>query len=93
MLTVNGNPKSEGVFATWQAVLNLGLHYLRDLQHATMSERVKKIASRAPPPPKALHGLLVWLENNVRKPLEGTTFDEWIAKPAKEYYIATKRLE
>ena len=58
-----------------------------------MSEKIKKSASDAPPPPKIIHGVLIWLENNVRKPLEGTTFDKWVAKPAKEYYIATKRLE
>ena len=58
-----------------------------------MSEKLKEIASRAPPTPTVLHGILVWLENNVRKPLDGTVFDKWIAKPAKEYYIATKRLE
>ena len=58
-----------------------------------MSEKLKEIASRAPPTPTVLHGILVWLENNVRKPLDGTAFDKWIAKLAKEYYIATKRLE
>ena len=58
-----------------------------------MSEKIKKVAASAPALPGAIHGILVWLENNVRKPLEDTTFDKWVAKPAKEYYIATKRLE
>lgn len=57
-----------------------------------MSEKIKESASNAPPP-KIIHGFLIWLENNVRKPLEDTTFDTWIATPAKEYYIAQKRLE
>ena len=58
-----------------------------------MSEKIKKIAAGAPPVPPAIHGVLVWLENNVRKPLDGTAFDKWIAKPAKEYYMSTKKLE
>ena len=57
-----------------------------------MSEKVKKIAG-APPVPPAIHSVLVWLENNVRKPLDGTAFDKYIAKPAKEYYMSTKKLE
>ena len=47
----------------------------------------------APPPPKQLHQLLQWLETNVRKPLEFTAFDRWIATPAKQFYISSKRLE
>jgi len=58
-----------------------------------MSERVKKIATDGPPLTGAIHSILVWLEKNVRQPLEGTVFDKWIATPAKEYYIITKRLE
>ncbi len=58
-----------------------------------MSEKIKQIASAAPPLPNGIHCILQWLEINVRKPLEGTAFDKWIATPAKEYYIATKRLE
>ncbi len=57
------------------------------------SNGLKARASNAPPPPKALHTVLQWLETHVRKPLEGTAFDRWIASPAKEYYIATKRHE
>lgn len=34
---------------------------------------------------------LVFLENNIRKPLENTWFDHWIASPLKTYYIAVKR--
>jgi hypothetical protein len=58
-----------------------------------MSEKIKQIAGAAPPLPGAIHGIFQWLETNVRKPLEGTAFDKWIATPAKEYYITTKRLE
>ena len=38
-----------------------------------------------------LHGVLVWLENNVRKPLEGTTFDVYIAKPLKDVYCESRK--
>ena len=58
-----------------------------------MSDHIKKTASNAPPPPKMLDNICQWLERNVRKPLEGTAFDKWIATPAKEYYIAAKRIE
>tara|TARA_B100001559_G_C16230208_1_gene497502 strand:+ start:54 stop:233 length:180 start_codon:yes stop_codon:yes gene_type:complete len=57
------------------------------------SEKTKEIASNAPPAPKYLHSVLQWLETNVRKPLETTVIDEWIFTPAKQYYIAAKRLE
>jgi len=57
-----------------------------------MSGRLKEVATNAPP----IHGttlepILIFLENNVRKPLEGTWFDTWIASPAKVYYITAKR--
>lgn len=70
-----------------------GMYYLSVFRVLKMSERIEKIAAGAPPVPPAIHGILVWLENNVRKPLEDTTFDKWVATPAKEYYVATKRLE
>jgi len=57
-----------------------------------MSERVKRVASDAPPPPQFLHSVLVWLEHNVRRPLETSVFDRWIATPAKEYYLTARRL-
>lgn len=47
----------------------------------------------APPPPSFLHPLLQWLETNVRKPLEGSTFDKVIATPAKKLYIQTRKLD
>ena len=53
---------------------------------------IKKSAADAPPPPQVLP-VLIWLEINIRKPLEGTLFDKWIATPAKQYYIGAKRLE
>ena len=56
-------------------------------------ERRKERAKNAPPAPKELTSVLVWLENNVRKPLEGTWFDRWVATPAKEFYVTAKRLE
>jgi len=54
---------------------------------------MKERASGAPPAPKELDSVLRWLEVRVRKPLEGTWFDRWIATPAKEFYIDAKRLE
>lgn len=38
-----------------------------------------------------LHSVLVWLEDNVRKPLEGTTFDVCIAKPLKDAYCNSRK--
>ena len=38
-----------------------------------------------------LHSILVWLEVNVRKPLEGTTFDVYVAKPLKDVYCDTRK--
>lgn len=54
---------------------------------------IKERASNAPPAPKELDTVLRWLEVKVRKPLEGTWFDRWIATPAKEFYIGAKRLD
>ena len=33
-----------------------------------------------------IRGILVWLEKNVRKPLEGSYFDQYVASPAKKVY-------
>jgi len=33
--------------------------------------------------------ILSWLETNVRKPLEGSYFDKYIASPAKKIYCDT----
>lgn len=30
--------------------------------------------------------IVTWLEENIRKPLEGTAFDVWVARPIKEKY-------
>ena len=38
-----------------------------------------------------LHSILVWLEDNVRKPLEGTSFDVYIAKPLKDAYCDNRK--
>jgi hypothetical protein len=56
-----------------------------------MSE-LKKIARDAPPvQTNLIEPTLVYLERYVRKPLEGSWFDVWIATPMKEYYIMAKR--
>lgn len=36
-----------------------------------------------------LHSTLSWLEVNVRKPLEGSYFDIYIASPLKKVYCDT----
>ena len=38
-----------------------------------------------------LHSVLVWLENNVRKPIEGSTFDVYVTKPLKDMYCDYKK--
>ncbi len=53
-----------------------------------MSEQIKKAAAKTT---SIIEPTLIFLENNVRKPLENSWFDKWIASPLKEYYIATKR--
>jgi hypothetical protein len=53
--------------------------------------KLQTIASEAPVIPNFTQPVVEWLEKNVRKPLEGTLFDTWIATPAKEYYITAKR--
>lgn len=40
-----------------------------------------------------LHQILVWLDTHVRKRLEGTVFDRWIASPAKTAYVKLRRLD
>lgn len=57
------------------------------------STKIQMVAKNAPPPPVYVDKVVRWLEENVRKPIEGSWFDIWIAKPAKEYYIGAKRLE
>tara|TARA_B110000008_G_scaffold193976_1_gene192546 strand:- start:32 stop:208 length:177 start_codon:yes stop_codon:yes gene_type:complete len=56
-----------------------------------MTEKIKDIASRAPPITSAIEPVLKFMESHIRKPLEGTWFDQWIATPTKKYYIAVKR--
>ena len=53
----------------------------------------EKAAANSPPAPRMVHVSLEWLDKNVRKPLEGTWFDKWIATPAKKYYVKAKRHE
>ena len=53
---------------------------------------MKEAASKSPPVITSyIEPTLIFLENNVRKPLENTWFDKWIASPLKQYYIAAKR--
>lgn len=35
--------------------------------------------------------IVKWLEENVRKPIEGTWVDTWVAKPVKQKYKAIVR--
>ena len=57
-----------------------------------MSEKLKQAASSAPPiNGKVLEPVLILMEKYIRKPLEGTLFDKWIASPMKQYYIAARR--
>ena len=35
--------------------------------------------------------IVQWLEENVRKPLEGSWIDTWVAKPIKHKYNAVVR--
>lgn len=44
-------------------------------------------------PPSFLYPILQWLETNVRKPLEGSTFDKVVATPAKKFYTQTRKLD
>ena len=58
----------------------------------TMLDKLQEAASNSPPVPSGVVSpLLQFLEVNVRRPLSGTWFDQWIALPAKNYYIAAKR--
>lgn len=52
---------------------------------------MKERARDAPPTGPWVEPVVIWLEKNIRKPLEGSFFDKWIASPAKELYIASKR--
>ena len=38
-----------------------------------------------------LHSMVVWLEDNVRKPLAGTVFDTYFALPAKRLYLTLRK--
>jgi|TARA_B110000208_G_C11718991_1_gene412113 hypothetical protein len=58
-----------------------------------MSEKLKDIAKRAPPIPSVLHGILHFLDCNIKKPLQGTFVDLYVFEPAKKYYIEAKRLD
>tara|TARA_B110000858_G_C17587572_1_gene374174 strand:- start:53 stop:226 length:174 start_codon:yes stop_codon:yes gene_type:complete len=56
-------------------------------------ENISMDIKSAPPPPSFLYPILQWLETNVRKPLEGSTFDKVVATPAKEFYTQTRKLD
>lgn len=40
-----------------------------------------------------LHKILAWLEKNVRVPLEGTAFDNYVATPLKAEYMGYARMQ
>lgn len=58
-----------------------------------LRKMLQEIAANAPPVGGLTEPFVKWLEENIRLPLEGTVFDQWIALPIKEYYIAAKRRE
>ena len=58
-----------------------------------MPEKLKDIARNAPPLPSVFHGMLKFLDQNVKKPMKGTLIDKFIFEPAKQYYITSKRLD
>ena len=37
------------------------------------------------------HAKLVWLEENIRKPLQGSLFDIWVASPVKKIYCEQRK--
>ena len=40
-----------------------------------------------------LHKILEWLEKNVRLPLEGTAFDNYVATPLKIKYMGYTQMQ
>jgi hypothetical protein len=58
-----------------------------------MSEKIKEIAQACTRPVPVFHGLLVFLDQNIKKPMEGTVIDKFVFEPAKQYYIDAKRLD
>lgn len=64
----------------------------RDYKQGLSTQKMlQEIAANAPPVGGLTEPFVIWLEENIRLPLEGTLFDQWIALPIKEYYIAAKR--
>jgi|TARA_B110000967_G_C18750898_1_gene492764 hypothetical protein len=58
-----------------------------------MSGKLKDIALSAPPIPSTFHGILQFLDQNVKKPLKGTFLDNFLFEPVKQYYKTSKRLD
>tara|TARA_B110000858_G_scaffold178505_1_gene214361 strand:+ start:102 stop:278 length:177 start_codon:yes stop_codon:yes gene_type:complete len=58
-----------------------------------MSDKITDVAERAPPIPSTFHGILQFLDHNVKKPLKDTFLDIFIFEPAKKYYVISKRLD
>tara|TARA_B110000091_G_C13505336_1_gene346065 strand:- start:275 stop:451 length:177 start_codon:yes stop_codon:yes gene_type:complete len=58
-----------------------------------MSDKLKDVAKRAPPIPSAFHGILQFLDQNIKKPMKGTVLDNFLFEPAKQYYKTLKRLD
>ena len=74
--------------------LHNDIEYIYLLLSVNMScDNMKAMSKDAPPPPVYLDAVVRWLETNVRKPIEGSWLDTWVATPAKQYYIGAKRLE
>jgi len=73
-----------------QWTLYTGVSPIKEAQRMS-NNRLRQAAQDAPPPPAYLKDVTCWLETYIRKPLEGTWFDVWVATPAKNYYLLVKR--
>jgi hypothetical protein len=58
-----------------------------------MSDKIKDIAQACTVPVPIFHGLLVFLDKNIKKPMQGTIIDKFVFEPAKQYYVQAKRLD
>ena len=38
-----------------------------------------------------LHTILTWLDDNIKKPLEGSVVDKYIAEPLKSAYVSIRK--
>jgi hypothetical protein len=58
-----------------------------------ITDKLKDVARNAPPLPSVFHGMLKFLDQNIKKPMEGTLIDTFLFEPAKRYYVDAKRLD